>query len=65
MSKNIIGINLGSKNTVLGTFKKDVFEIVLSETSSRSLPTVISYNDNKRNFAELSMLTNISNFKRP
>ena len=38
MSKDIIGINLGSKNTVVGTYKKGVFEIVVSETSARSLP---------------------------
>ena len=64
MSKDIIGINLGSKNTVIGTYKKGVFEIVVSETSARSLPTVVSYNDRERNFAELSMHTNRSNFKR-
>ena len=64
MSKDIIGINLGSKNTVVGTYKKGVFEIVVSEANARSLPTAVSYNDNERNFAELSMYTNCSNFKR-
>ena len=64
MSKDIIGINIGSKNTVIGTYKKGVFAIVVSETSARSLPTVVSYNDRERNFAELSMHTNRSNFKR-
>lgn len=64
MSKDIIGINIGSKNTVIGTYKKGIFEIVLSETSARILPTVVSYNDRERNFAELSMHTNRSNFKR-
>ena len=64
MSKDIIGINLGSKNTVVGTYKNGVFEIVVSETSARSLPTAVSYNDRERNFAELSMHTNRSNFKR-
>ncbi len=64
MSKDIIGINIGSKNTVIGTYKKGVFEIVVSETSARSLPTAVSYNDRERNFAELSMHTNRSNFKR-
>ena len=52
MSKDIIGINIGSKNTVIGTYKKGVFAIVVSETSARSLPTVVSYNDRERNFAE-------------
>ena len=64
MSKDIIGVNIGSKNTIIGTYKKGVFEIVVSETSARSLPTVVSYNDRERNFAELSMHTNRSNFKR-
>ena len=64
MSKDIIGISLGSKNTVVGTYKNGVFEIVVSETSARSLPTAVSYNDRERNFAELSMHTNRSNFKR-
>ena len=64
MSKDIIGLNIGSKNTVIGTYKKGIFEIVVSETSARTLPTVVSYNDRERNFAELSMHTNRSNFKR-
>ena len=64
MSKDIIGISIGSKNTIVGTYKKGTFEIVVSETSARSLPTVVSYNDRERNFAELSMHTNRSNFKR-
>ena len=64
MSKDIIGVNIGSKNTVIGTYKKGIFEIVLSETLARTLPTVVSYNDRERNFAELSMHTNRSNFKR-
>jgi molecular chaperone DnaK (HSP70) len=64
MSKDIIGINIGSKNTVIGTYKKGLFQIILSDTSARILPTVVSYNDRERNFAELSMHTNRSNFKR-
>ena len=64
MSKDIIGLSIGSKNTIVGTYKKGTFEIVVSETSARSLPTVVSYNDRERNFAELSMHTNRSNFKR-
>ena len=64
MSKDIIGINIGSKNTIIGTYKKGIFEIVLSETSARIQPTVVSYNDRERNFAELAMHTNRSNFKR-
>ena len=64
MSKDIIGLNIGSKNTIIGTYKNGTFEIVVSETSARSLPTAVSYNDRERNFAELSMHTNRSNYKR-
>ena len=64
MSKDIIGINIGSKNTVIGTYKTGIFQIVVSETSARTMPTVVSYNDRERNFGELSMHTNRSNFKR-
>ena len=45
MSKDIIGINIGSKNTIIGTYKTGIFEIVVSETSARTIPTVVSYND--------------------
>ena len=64
MSKDIIGINIGSQNTIIGTYKTGIFEIVVSETSARTIPTVVSYNDKERNFGELSMHTNRSNFKR-
>jgi len=64
MSKDIIGINIGSKNTVIGTYKSGYFQIVVSETSARTLPTVVSYNDRERNFGEMSMHTNRANYKR-
>ena len=63
MSKDIIGISIGSKNTVLGTYKKGTFQVVLSETSSRTIPTVISYNNRERNFGEISQNKNRSNYK--
>ena len=62
MSKDIIGINIGSKNTIIGTYKTGIFEIVVSETSARTIPTVVSYNDKERNFGELSMHTNVPSF---
>jgi len=64
MSKDIIGINIGSKNTVIGTYKSGYFQIVVSETSARTIPTVVSYNDRERNFGEMSMHTNRANYKR-
>ena len=63
MSKDIIGISIGSKNTVIGTYKKGTFEVILSETSSRTIPTIISYNNNQRNFGEISQNKNRSNYK--
>ena len=54
MSKDIIGINIGSKNTVIGTYKKGTFEVILSETSSRTIPTVISFNKDIRSFGEIA-----------
>ena len=63
MSKGIIGISIGSKNTVIGTYKNGSFEVILSETSSRSTPTVVSYNNRERNFGETSQNKNRSNYK--
>ena len=54
MSKEIIGINIGSSNTVIGTYKNGVFEVVLSDTSSRVIPTVVSYNERERTIGEIS-----------
>ena len=63
MSKDLIGISIGSKNTVIGTYKNGTFEVVLSETSSRSTPTVVSYNNRERNIGEISQSKNRSNYK--
>ena len=63
MNKDIVGINIGSKNTVLGTYKSGSFQVVLSETSSRTIPTIISYNDRERNFGELSHNKNRTNYR--
>ena len=41
MNKEIIGINIDSKNTIIGTYKKGLFQIVASEISELSLPTVV------------------------
>ena len=63
MNKDIIGINIGSKNTVIGTYNKGIFQIVLSDTSSRTIPTVISYSGKERTFGDLAFNKNRSNFK--
>ena len=63
MSKDILGISIGSKNTVLGTYKNGSFEVILSETSSRTIPTIISYNNNERNYGEISQNKNRAHYK--
>ena len=63
MSKDILGISIGSKNTVLGAYKKGSFQVVLSETSSRTIPTVISYNNRERNYGDISQNKNRANYK--
>ena len=53
---NFIGINLGSKKTVIGCYKESVvgldkdikFEIVLIKNSERSIQTIVSFNDRDR-----------------
>ena len=52
MSRNVIGIGSGSLNTVVGTFKDRDVDVVLSDSSNRQVPTVVSYNDRERNFGD-------------
>ena len=63
MSKDIIGLSIGSKNTVIGTYINGSFQVVLTETSSRSTPTVVSYNNRERNFGEIASNKNRANYK--
>ena len=60
MQKNIIGINIGSKNTIIGTYNKGVFEVVLSDISSRTIPTIVSFEDRQRKYGEM----NKKNYRR-
>ena len=62
MNKDIIGINLGSKNTIIGAYQSGIFKLI-KENSQTSIPTVVSFNDNERNYGELALKTNRSNFK--
>ena len=62
MSKDIIGINIGSKNTIIGTYDKGTFKIILSDISSRMIPTVISYTNYERSFGEIAFNKNRSNY---
>ena len=63
MSKEIIGISVGSKNTVIGTYEKGIFKVILSDTSSRTIPTIISYSGKERTFGDLAFNKNRSNFR--
>ena len=63
MNDDIIGISIGSKNTVVGAYIKGSFKIILSESSARSIPTVISFGDNDRNYGDIAFNSNRSKFK--
>ena len=58
-----IGISVGSKNTVIGTYDKVAFKVILSDTSSRTIPTVISFSGKERNFGDIAFNKNRQNFK--
>ena len=64
MSHQVIGLHIGSLGSVVGRFKDRVVDVVLSDSSNRQVPTVVSYNDRERNFGDLALQTNKSNFKR-
>ena len=63
MSKDIIGISVGSKNTIIGTYDKGSFKVITSDTSSRTIPTVISYSGLERTFGDIAFNKNRSNYK--
>ena len=63
MSKEIIGINVGSRNTIIGTYEKGRFKIIPSGTSSRTIPTVISFSGLERTFGETALNKNRANYK--
>lgn len=45
---NIVGIDLGSSNIVLQQMTQKGPDIILSESSFRSLPTIVSFSDSQR-----------------
>ena len=63
MNDDVIGISVGSKSTVIGSYSKGVFKVVLSDTSSRTIPTVISFSDKERSFGDIAFNRNRVNFK--
>ena len=63
MEDKVIGISVGSKNTIIGTYANGLFKVILSDTSSRTIPTVISFGDKERNFGDIAFNKNRVNFK--
>jgi molecular chaperone DnaK (HSP70) len=64
MNRPVIGISVGSQNTVVGVLKGSVIDIILSETSSRCVPTLTAYNDRERSFGDAAFSTIKSNYSR-
>ena len=63
MNDDVIGISVGSKSTIIGAYSKGVFKVVLSDTSSRTIPTIISFSDKERSFGDIAFNRNRVNFK--
>lgn len=53
MIKGIVGIECGSKNSVLSKIGRNGLENIQSESSNREIPCVIVYCDDERLFAEI------------
>ncbi len=62
--KQMIGVNVGSQNTVVGVLKNSNVDIILSETSSRCVPTISAFADRERTFGDSALSTIKSNFNR-
>lgn len=58
----MIGISLGSQNTCIGVVKGSNVDIILSETSSRCVPTLVAFNERERSFGDQANFTIKSNF---
>jgi molecular chaperone DnaK (HSP70) len=58
-----IGIDLGSSKSVMGVVAKGGIDIVLSETSGRSVPTMVAYTAQERLAGEAVKVQHRRNFK--
>ena len=47
-----LGVDIGSYKTLLAQFKHQGVEVVLSESSSKTIPTVVAYTDQERLFGD-------------
>ena len=64
MSKELIGISIGSQTSIIGVLKGKVADIILSDSSNRRIPTIVSYSDRERLFGDSANSSAKSNFKR-
>ena len=62
--KQMIGISVGSQNTVVGVLKNGNVDIILSETSSRCVPTISAFQDRERLFGDGALSVVKSNYLR-
>jgi heat shock protein 4 len=62
--KQMIGISVGSLNTVIGVLKNNNVDIILSETSSRTVPTLSAFSDRERLSGDSAMSIIKSNYLR-
>jgi heat shock protein 4 len=62
--KQMIGISVGSQNTVVGVLKNANVDIILSETSSRCVPTMVGFQERERTFGDSALSTIKSNYTR-
>lgn len=62
--RHVIGISVGSQNTVVGVLKNASVDIILSETSNRCVPTLVAFNERDRSFGDAAFSTIKSNYLR-
>lgn len=62
--RHVIGVSVGSQNTVVGVLKNSIVDIILSETSNRCVPTLVAYNERERSFGDAAFSTIKSNFSK-
>jgi heat shock protein 4 len=60
----MIGVSVGSQNTTVGVLKHANVDIILSETSSRCVPTITAFQDRERSFGDSAFSTIKSNFSK-
>jgi heat shock protein 4 len=62
--KQLIGISVGSQNCTIGVLKNNNVDIILSESSNRGIPTLVSFSEREREYGDSAFATIKSNFHR-